>query len=91
MNRLTWTWSVSAEVFGLNNLFTVLLVSQLVHIDLAAPHQYHLLNKVLYTSVCVCVCVCLCVCVSLILYVSLCVCVSVEVVCVGADLWFGFV
>lgn len=26
INKLTWTWSVSAEVFGLNNLFIALLM-----------------------------------------------------------------
>ncbi len=26
LNQLTWTWSVTAEVFGLNNLFVTLLL-----------------------------------------------------------------
>jgi hypothetical protein len=31
--RLTWTWSVSAEVFGLNNLFIALLMILTVNMD----------------------------------------------------------
>lgn len=31
--RLTWTWSVSAEVFGLNNLFIALLMILTVSMD----------------------------------------------------------
>jgi len=50
-NKLTWSWSVSAEVFGLNNLFAALLMSQLVDIDSSGPHQqqqqhYQQLSKV---------------------------------------------
>jgi len=40
---------VSAEVFGLNNLFAALLMSQAVDIDLVDPEQYHQVPKV---SVC---------------------------------------
>jgi len=39
-NKLTWNWSVSAEVFGLNNLFAALLVSQVVDIDVL-PLEHH--------------------------------------------------
>jgi len=45
-NKLTWSWSVSAEVFGLNNLFTALLMNRVVDIDLLAPEYYERLPKV---------------------------------------------
>ena len=45
-NKLTWTWSVSAEVFGLNNLFAALLMAQVVDIDLVAPENYQQVPKV---------------------------------------------
>jgi len=48
-NKLTWSWSVSAEVFGLNNLFAALLMSQAVDIDMVVPEQYHQVPKVYIT------------------------------------------
>jgi len=45
-NKLTWNWSVSAEVFGLNNLFTALLMSSVVDIDTLAPEHYQQMPKV---------------------------------------------
>jgi Protein of unknown function (DUF2723) len=37
--RLTWTWSVSAEVFGLNNLFIALLMILTVDMDITDKAQ----------------------------------------------------
>jgi len=45
-NKLTWNWSVSAEVFGLNNLFVALLMNRVVDIDLLAPEHYEHVPKV---------------------------------------------
>jgi len=45
-NKLTWHWSVSSEVFGLNNLFAALLMAQIVDIDATAPDHYHQVAKV---------------------------------------------
>ena len=45
-NKLTWSWSVSAEVFGLNSLFAALLMAQLVDIDRLPPEQYKQIPKV---------------------------------------------
>jgi len=45
-NKLTWSWSVSAEVFGLNNLFAALLMSQVVDFDLMSADQHHQAPKV---------------------------------------------
>jgi len=45
-NKLVWNWSVSAEVFGLNNLFAALLMSAVVDIDMLASDNYHLMPKV---------------------------------------------
>lgn len=36
VSKLTWTWSVSAEVFGLNNCFVGLLMVLAVDFDLSA-------------------------------------------------------
>ena len=45
-NKLTWNWSVSAEVFGLNNLFAAMLMAQVVDIDLLPPEHYTQVPKV---------------------------------------------
>ena len=46
LNKLTWNWSISAEVFGLNNLFAALLMAQAVDIDMLAPEQYQQIPEV---------------------------------------------
>lgn len=35
-SRLTWQWSIAAEVFSLNNLFVGLLMALTVHFEEAA-------------------------------------------------------
>ena len=45
-NKLTWNWSVSAEVFGLNNLFAAMLMLQVVDIDMLPPEHYQQVPKV---------------------------------------------
>ena len=45
-NKLTWSWAITAEVFGLNNLFAALLMCQLVDMDLLDTQHYQQLTKV---------------------------------------------
>jgi Protein of unknown function (DUF2723) len=44
--RLTWTWSVSSEVFGMNNMFIALLMVLAVDLDLTDRKQPSLCSKV---------------------------------------------
>ena len=45
-SRLTWQWSIAAEVFSLNNLFVGLLMALTVHFEEAATAQER--SKVTY-------------------------------------------
>lgn len=45
VSKLTWTWSVSAEVFGLNNCFVGLLMVLAVDFDLSSAEPSSLFKK----------------------------------------------
>ena len=50
LSRLTWTWSVSAEVFGLNNLFVAVLMLLAILFE-STIHDTHNMSKVCTLSI----------------------------------------